>query len=451
MQLAQARQALSEARQAGAARPAPQPDSRNRTSREELRRVDKESARLKREITRMRAQLEATVQDENVSRLHNLITERSKEHEALLAENRLLERQLQQLRPDDDEDGLSEQRALSDEQAQLSGRVKKYQKLQRMDDQRRQKLQKEFSQAAVRAERLRRELKAEQVRRLPAAHGRARPSAQAALLTPSAPVACVRLARAQERAKRTEKQLAAGFMSAQEGAEEGDEELAAELQQLASLEKRLAATRKGRAGEDKRAKIRARDVLAELAAVRREKERLQEQLEVRRRAHRTARARRASSAAKAQERGPLLGSAAPARRTPAHPVSSAPALPPPRAQDKQRLLDENNGKLRGLAAEPSALSPKPLASPAARAPKGGGSAARLAAAAAAGSAAGLQEYEAESAAAIIQLTFREGKAKANGASPRSASRAPPAPEPAPPAAVPEAAPAPAAEIGRAHV
>lgn len=112
----------------------------------------------------MRVQLDAAVHDENVSRLHNLLVEKTKEHEVLQTENRLLERQLQQLQPVQDEHELSEQRALSDEQAQLTARMKKYQQLHRMDEQRRQKLQKEYSKASLRMERLRRELKAEQVR-----------------------------------------------------------------------------------------------------------------------------------------------------------------------------------------------------------------------------------------------------------------------------------------------
>jgi DNA gyrase/topoisomerase IV subunit A len=161
-QLAQAKQALEEAR--GSMRAPSRPDSRSQ-SREELRKIDIDSARLKRECARMRVQLEAAVHDENVTRLQNLLTERSKEHDAISAENQLLQRQLRQLQPLEDEECLDEQRALAEEHAQLTARLKKYQKLHRLDEQRRQKLQREYTQASVRADRLKKELKLEQVGR----------------------------------------------------------------------------------------------------------------------------------------------------------------------------------------------------------------------------------------------------------------------------------------------
>jgi hypothetical protein len=162
-QLAHAKQQLDEVRHQGTMRSA-RPDSRGRASREELHRVDKEAARLKREVSRMRVQLDSAVHDEKVTRLHNLVAEKAKEHEALAVENRLLERQLAQLQPQHEEEEAEDQRAIEEEHAQLTSRMKKYQKLSRIDDQRRQKLQKEYSKASVRTDRLRRELKLEQVR-----------------------------------------------------------------------------------------------------------------------------------------------------------------------------------------------------------------------------------------------------------------------------------------------
>lgn len=319
---------------------ATRPDSRGRVAREELRRIDKESARLKREISRMRVQLEAAVHDENISRLHNLVAEKSKEHEVLQTENRLLERQLHQLQPAEDEAELDEQRAISEEHATLSVRIKKYQKLQRIDDLRRQQLQKEYAQASMRADRLRRELKAEQVTRgarapparaaraLRASPSAARASACACRCQPSGRTRARRAnaarrvaAAAQERVKRMEKRVQAGHVDTHDGGPDDDAELAAERAEVASLEKRLAATRTERSADEKRVKIKARDALVDLAAVRKEKERLLAQLAVR--AMRRSRPRRRRARAP-KELTRALRAARRARAPDAYPLGPAP-------------------------------------------------------------------------------------------------------------------------------
>lgn len=81
--------------------------------------------------------------------------------------------------------------------------------------------------------------------------------------------------------KRAEKQVLAGYVNVHDNGLGDDVELQAELAEVAALEKQLAVGRKERSGEDKRAKIKARDALAELALVRKEKERLQGVLAVR--------------------------------------------------------------------------------------------------------------------------------------------------------------------------
>lgn len=164
-QLASVKRELEETRRLGTVQASHRAEGRSRGAKDELRRVDKETARLKREIARMRQQLDHAVHTESLTQLQNIIAERLRQQEGLVAENRMINRQIQQLggsQPDADSPGL---RALTEEHKQLTAKVKTIQRLQRQQEQDRAKAQKECMRAALRVERLRKDLKAEKVRR----------------------------------------------------------------------------------------------------------------------------------------------------------------------------------------------------------------------------------------------------------------------------------------------
>jgi hypothetical protein len=78
-----------------------------------------------------------------------------------------------------------------------------------------------------------------------------------------------------------EKHVDAGYMDLHaEHLGQDDPELAAQLSEIGQLEKRLSLVRKEWAGSGKRSKIKATDALAQVALVRKDRERLQAQLAV---------------------------------------------------------------------------------------------------------------------------------------------------------------------------